>query len=183
MSPIGFASTFQPGFSNNIQVSGKPTGVQTAYTLACILIWVTTPAVSAFFVATSNSAAGATLSTAGANVLTVAISGGSGFTTSIAPVANVPYLWAGSLLPGTSPNAIGNCVLVNLQTGAVQSQSTTATISTPTTDTGTCTIGNRGSPTVGCPASIVAAMYTTNFTPMSELLQWAADPWAFWYPK
>ena len=182
MTQVGMASTFQTGFTNNIQFSGKPTGVQTAYTLACMLIFTAVPSGTMFYFATSNGSAGATLTSPGSGNLAAGISTGTGFTSTIVPAANVPYFWAASLLPGTSPNAIGNMVLTNLQTGGTISQSTTATISTPVSDTGSCTVGNRGTGGGGS-SSIAAAMYTTGFTPMSKLLQWASDPWAFWYPR
>jgi hypothetical protein len=181
MTLMGQASTFSTT-TNNIQFSGKPTGVPPAYTLACILIFTSVPSGTNYYFATSNSAAGASLQSPSAGNLAISISGATGFISTIVPAANVPYFWAGSVLPGTGPNAIGNIILTNLQTGTTLFQSTTNTISTPTTDTGTCTVGNRGTG-VGNLSSMAAAMYTTGFTPMAQLLAFAQDPWAFWYPK
>jgi hypothetical protein len=86
----------------------------------------------------------------------------------------VPYFYAGSFGGGTI-----NMVLTNLLTGAI----TTATATTATTPSGFGDIWNFFSANSGVfSSSGSAAMVSNAALSLPQLLQWAADPWSFWYP-
>lgn len=176
---IGF-----PGSTDVVTFSGKPTSSFPNYTFGCIVAFDVVNAANQFLISSSNSGVGARLSiaNAGGSKLSIGINGLSALTAAQIPiVANTPYALFGSLA-WVSPNVLFNAVAVNLTNGIVLSQSSSVASGAPGTDSGTCGIGNRGS-ALHAQGRIAAAMYSTGFMPMASLLQWAADPWSFWYPR
>ena len=104
--------------------------------------------------------------------------GGGGGTSSGFPsvVANQPYFVACSL-----HSANQNFVLVNLLTGQTWSASTTT--SRPFGSiSGSYAVGGFSGASTQANAYIAAAMMSRAFLGADQLLAWAADPWAFWYP-
>lgn len=177
---IGF-----PGSTDLVTFSGKPTASFPNYTFGCVVAFDVVNVTNQFLISSSNGGTGVRLSivNAGGSKLSIGINSLGGFNATQIPIAvNTPYALFGSLA-WVSPNALCNAVAVNLTNGVVLSQSSSvAAGGAPGADSGTCSIGNRGS-SLHAQGRIAAAMYSTEFTPISSLLQWAADPWSFWYPQ
>jgi hypothetical protein len=91
---------------------------------------------------------------------------------------NTPYFIAGSFNLTT---LVGNFVVVNLLTGAIKPYTSTINPTPVNTYNGSFNIGSFGGNNAG--SSIAAAMHSTQFLSLRELLQWAQDPWSFWYPR
>lgn len=93
-----------------------------------------------------------------------------------------PYflVYSGSLVN----TGIGYFVAKNLSTGELlQSKITIASTYIGTGGT-LFDIGNDTSVTTGANANIAAAMYSPNLAlGLPQLVAWANDPWAFWYPN
>lgn len=98
-----------------------------------------------------------------------------GLDTGISAADNIPYFYALSIEGGASYNA----VVVNLSNGKVSQASATTTL----------TPGVNASPTIlkastiYIDAYVACMMQAPTFLSMQQLLAWAADPWAFWYPR
>ena len=88
--------------------------------------------------------------------------------------ANVPYFLAMS----ANDTAV-NSVLVNLSTG--QTFTDTKSVSGNTAITLVSTDGFMLG--YGNTVPVAAGMMANAFHGMNDLLQWAADPWSFWYPR
>ena len=98
----------------------------------------------------------------------------NGMTSAFSLSVGTPYFVAASALIGGSTNFVA----VNLNNGSV-STSTTASAGS-NFPTGNGAIGNYNSnPFIG---SISAIMWSPSYLSLSQLLQWASDPWSFWYP-
>ena len=93
----------------------------------------------------------------------------------------VPFFVAASAI-GNGPL---NYVATNLQTGQIFSSATTTGGSSPNgTIDSNYYLGLA--PTAGASpfdGLIAAVMYSPKYLTMLQLLQWAQDPWAFWYPQ
>jgi hypothetical protein len=112
--------------------------------------------------------------------VTLGVSNGTQASTVASLVAGTPYFIIGSGMSGNS-----NLAATNLLTGQIVSTHSTATFSVgvgnPLTvgmEFGILNNGNR--PWDGY---IATAMYSNFLMPMSAVLAWAVDPWAFWYPR
>jgi hypothetical protein len=79
----------------------------------------------------------------------------------------------------TSPS-VWNIVVVNLLTGQTYFQQNLAYTASNTTTT-VLHIGNHGS-SRELGGHCACAMASTQFMSIAALMQWAADPWKFWYP-
>jgi hypothetical protein len=101
----------------------------------------------------------------------------TGFPSS-ALIGGVPYFFAVSIQNGQAANS----VLCRLDTGQMGATSTANAASFTAGDT-TIHIGNRGANTRQTIGRIAAVMHANNYLSQPQLLQWAADPWAFWYPR
>jgi hypothetical protein len=104
------------------------------------------------------------------------VQGSATFNTTIPVVANTPYFFAASVSP-----SLTNILVLNIATGLISTATST------TTQTFSTTNGNYylGIDAYGsfCLGPIAALMYAPSFMSMSQLRAWAADPWAFWYPR
>jgi hypothetical protein len=69
---------------------------------------------------------------------------------------------------------------VSLITGQIQATSSTGALS-PSAGNGSLNIAWDGGDTPGM--AIAAVAYFPQSLSPSEILQWAADPWSFWYPR
>lgn len=99
-------------------------------------------------------------------------------TSTLALGLNVPYFIAASYFNSSSMMFL----LLNLSNGNLQTQNASG-ITAPSASTGTVTIGNNNFIGQSFDGQIAAAMFSPQSTPLPELLQWAQDPWLFWYPK
>lgn len=87
-----------------------------------------------------------------------------------------PYFVAVSRKAGST----ANFVVVNLLTGVTTTLATSGAIAT--TARTTYAIGNQGRLAHVGNVYVGAATLSGNFVSMQDLLAWAQDPWAFWYP-
>lgn len=76
-----------------------------------------------------------------------------------------------------------NFVLVNLTTGQVFSDSVTGASATAAADGTYCLGVNNNFSTNSLVGGLAAGMYAAEYLSIPQLLQWARDPWAFWYPR
>lgn len=90
------------------------------------------------------------------------------------PVAGVPYFVIWSYNSSKS-----NGLLLNLQTGQVQT--ITGIGGSIATSSGAYWIGIDNG-TNFFAGSLAAVMFSPQFMSIPQMLQWAQDPWAFWYP-
>lgn len=98
------------------------------------------------------------------------------------PVAGVPYFIAASASFAAS-NGPTNFIAINLNTGQISTTSVLGNTGTPITPDGSYTIGNlQNNKTLPLLGGIAAVMHSTAFLSAPQLLQWASDPWSFWYP-
>ena len=94
------------------------------------------------------------------------------------PTANRPYFIGFSSAPGAG---VFSFAITDLTTGKVTPANGTLGSAIPLTSQPTCLIGNNASqPTNG---GIAAAMFASIYLSPAQLLQWASDPWSFWYPR
>jgi hypothetical protein len=91
--------------------------------------------------------------------------------------AGVPYFIAAS-------NDASNIYFVqlNLATGELKT-TVVANATTPGVMDGSYIFGNGHSGSGHAMDHTAAVMYTAAFTSHRELIQWASDPWSFWYPN
>lgn len=92
--------------------------------------------------------------------------------------ANVPYFVACSTDSATATNF----VVLRLDNGKVLANSQ-ASITT-TASNGIYSIGGTGQFAGNVfDGAIAATMFSASYASLATLLQWASDPWAFWYPR
>lgn len=94
-------------------------------------------------------------------------------------VNNNPYFLAASVFLNASGTV--NYVLVDLLTGKTVSTSA-AQAKTPSAANATWQIYSTATD-AGQNRSIACLMQSNAFLSVPQLLQWATDPWAFWYPR
>ncbi len=87
---------------------------------------------------------------------------------------------------GNSLTGAANYVMLDLATGALQSGTTSTGAFTPAAPAGGVVVGNY--PNGGTPANefmgYISAVHGANqFMSLQQGVQWAADPWSFWYPR
>lgn len=150
----------------------------TADTMAVIVIPTTSVAVGRTFVKSNTNI---TVGIAGIVIVNLEVGyftqgsyGGSGIVLSL----NVPYFIALSVRNGNK-----NWVVVNLLTGQIRTSFQVGAVSM-NNPSPPYAIGGNFSGARAAGALIAAAMFTANSYLKPELLlQWALDPWAFWYPQ
>ena len=91
--------------------------------------------------------------------------------------ANTPYFIAASC---NSAATLANFVALNLTNGVLSTSAASGTF-TPATSDGTAWIGSGGGFLRGT-YNMAAAMFAQTYMPLTQLVQWASDPWSFWYP-
>lgn len=93
--------------------------------------------------------------------------------------SGVPYFFCASSIKGSGSEDI-KILLLDLNSGVVRFGLFGGDNSAVTAPTGTITIGN---PNNAQGWHIAAAMSSRHALSIPEMLQWAADPWSFWYPN
>jgi hypothetical protein len=162
-----------------VQTSGQSTLTPTALTMAAIVQFVGVGDNNSNTIVSTNNATGHF------NQFGRLVSGGNQYffnnsssNSSYSLSNNVPYFIASSALSSSTVNHVAT----NLLTGQVFSTATS---------TGASLGASSSSPRIGedfgsghfAAGYIAAAMMSVSFMPMAKLLAWAADPWAFWYPR
>jgi len=123
---------------------------------------------------TADNGAGWNLHTNGTSVR-LTTEGVADHNLSLTLTAGVPFFIA---ISASSAQNLINGVITNLLNGKISKATTTA--STPVAGSGNPQINSN---LAGSSITIAAAMISGAFLSMSQMLQWAADPWAFWYPE
>lgn len=168
------------GTAASINFAGNSVVAATSCTQAAIAITVT-GAITQFFCATSTGTS---------NVPTLAMDGGSN-NLSLAALTGTPNLISGIALTGGTPyflaatypiNSTGLChfVAANLVSGVIIQKSVTNTFTSVASSGTYCICGDNAID--ACNQIVAAAMYSTAGLTPGQLLAWAGDPWAFWYP-
>lgn len=117
------------------------------------------------------------------SVFSVRLGGVTTFNSGVSISTNVPYFYAVTLIYDGSGNWRHNHVVRRLDTGAIFGSSGTAT-GTPITYTASSMCYGGGDNQPGwVEGSVGPAMVSSTILSQQQLLQWAADPWAFWYPN
>lgn len=158
-------------------ISGQPTS-EASITFAAIF-FSTSPATNQIMI--SNSTAGFNQFSFGvfSNQTTLNMINVAGNTSGLTVTANVPYFGAASC--NVSSGKI-NFVLTDLISGKVTS-STSTNVQTINSGNGTAAICAEASASSYLRGKQAAAMYSGAFMSLQSLLQWANDPWSFWYPS
>lgn len=178
----GLNATIGPDvvFSNaahQYTLAGQSTASDAAYTCGGIF-YVTTFSNNNYLFVNSSTNAGCTLRfTSTGQVVLIFVGQGNGVTSTFTLSASTPYFVAGSRGATT-----GDIIAVNLITGQVSTFSATVTTTSPSAVNGTYTIGNNAGSQINFAGGIAAVMYAPQRISLATMLQWAADPWAFWYP-
>lgn len=176
LNPIGPAGTFST--TSNLSYTGQTAGVVDAsITLGAIFLVSSGSGQQYIFSTSGTNAAWRFGRNASGNLFLVA--GGVVQIDSTIPIANtsVPYFTAVS--SSASANKT-NFLLLNLNNGALITQTTTS--ASPTATNGLYFVGTAfdNNALVG---NLAAVMFSPIYLAMSQLLMWSADPWSFWYPN
>lgn len=121
---------------------------------------------------------GVSLTTSSGGVLDANWMGSTTLASTITLSLGVPYFAVASSLSATGTNF----VVVNLTNGQTNSHFT-STASTMLQPNSEVAIGQSIQTGVNFVGSIAAAMTSYGYLSIPQLLQWAQDPWAFWYPR
>lgn len=90
--------------------------------------------------------------------------------------AGIPYLLVQSM---NTSNA--NCMAVNLNTGQIKIVTVSSGAPSSPSNNGNIDVGSWPGHDSGS-GQTFAAMWSSVFLSVAQLLQWGADPWSFWYP-
>lgn len=164
--------------ADGLKFAGQSTANDSDFTIGAILSFNTLGSLSCVF-GTSATGDSLMLHKSAANVLAIRTGGGNQPSDAPALVASVPYFVAVSVT-GTGAGT-AKYVQTNLSTGVVQTGTGQSAARTPGSD-GTYVVGNWAFfslPTLG---NIAAIMYAPSFISSQQLMQWAQNPWSFWYP-
>jgi hypothetical protein len=102
---------------------------------------------------------------------------GTNTVSSLAMTAGVPYFCVASVNQSTNINFL----LLRLDNGSVQTQAVGVSL-TMAASTASYLIANWAQLNFGMTGNLAAVMYNHSYMSMPQLLQWAQDPWGFWYP-
>lgn len=182
ISAYGPANNFQSG-TQSMLFSGQPTTLPAAVTAASIFMYTGGSGFRCVF--SSNSTSG------GTGIQLFPDGSGGFFMTRIAtgntssliptPANNVPCMVISS-----ASIAAGKVtyLLKRLDTGQVWTDTANLVIGAGDLPSdGAYRVGDWGGGNLGVTGDIYATMYAENFLTINEMLQWAQDPWAFWYPR
>lgn len=111
------------------------------------------------------------------NNLFIQVNGGTNISSSLTLTAGVPYFFA------VSGNATSfNFLLMNLSTGAIKTQ-TVGGSTAFNASAGSYFLANQASSGTSMAGNLAAIMYNHKYMSTPQLVQWAQNPWLFWYPS
>jgi hypothetical protein len=176
VNSLGLTVNSADSTANYITFTGNPAVQDTIQTIAMICI----PKVLGNYCITSSDATNGIMILDVGGFWSVENGAGSGTATTIPIVLNVPVFVATSI---NATGTIRNMVVRRLDNG--QLYATTGTNGPPQAGAGNGTYGICGD-TFGDAGSIAIATWMFSagkLMSMAELIRWAQDPWAFWYPQ
>ncbi len=169
------ATTFPSTSSTAVNsFAGQSTVNDTSITIASVLQWIDTTASSIVFT-TASTNAGWRLNIASSGTISLT----TGAVTDLPGIAistKVPYF----VVVSANANNV-NYVLLRLDNGVITTLAGTG--SSPNAPNGTYQVGNISAFNLPAKASMAAVMFSATYLPITTLLQWANDPWSFWYPS
>jgi len=171
-TPFGPSCVFST-IGQHLAYSGKSTGLDAVMCMAMVFTPVTDVA-NRGYLATSSGANGYSFQVDGTGNLRYNVDGVVSITSAVTIAINTPYFAAMSGRTGSQ-----SFLIRRLDTGAITT-GTTATAYTAIAPSGISWIGDTNG--LGhCGARINAVMMSANYFTVPQLMQWAEDPWAFWY--
>jgi hypothetical protein len=173
---IGQSTGFTSANHNALNYSGNVTTNNTSLTFAAIF---KTPALIVSDLITNSSASSgiaANLTATGQLSIAYTSVNSVNWGSNVISI-NTPYfaIWSVSV-------ATINWLLLNLNTGKILTVSV-ANTNTPVAPNGTFGIGANSGDADWSTSNIAAAMLGPSFLSITQMRQWAQDPWAFWYPR
>lgn len=175
---VGPSTTYDNAVSSSIKTTFTTgnTATLTRFTIATVVEFFALASFNALF-AGNTSTAGTIGQFASSNTLMMRISNTN--VSSAIPLANgVPYLLITSCDVSIATNNV-NYLALNLATGKYTTEVNTMGTSSVALDN--YIVGNWGG-TLPAGAVVSAAMFSNNFLSLPQMMQWATDPWSFWYP-
>ncbi len=158
--------------------AGYSTVVPAGTTFAIIATYLGTAGFDQIPIANDFSGSGAYLyADASTHHLHTGFFGGNDTDSGVVLSDGVPYFLLGSINATTS-----TFIILNLATGQ-QRSIVIATGGSTAANNGTYAVGMAQNGALAWQGLIAAAAYIPVFTKLSTAQQWAADPWAFWYPS
>jgi hypothetical protein len=158
--------------TNHYNFTTRPLVVEQVATF-WVVIQVTSLAACDLFFTSSAGNSGILLQMAASGALILGLGGVSSTTSTVLLSAAVPYL-----IIVSKSWAVSTFLSKRLDTNAVATQVTTS--GTPTASTGTYLLGASSGANNVCAASFAAFSYANIFTPLSDMIKLAADPWGPW---
>lgn len=181
------AATKFPTAPDYCSFSGFPATLDNQTTMAAIVQFTTVGAAQQMFLCSSTQAStNWSLNcdfSGGTTSFSINPNGGTVTRSLIALSAGVPYFLALSVSDSFANSGKVFFVVTRLDTGQIQSANIAVSASPLGASNGSYSVGARVNGNVASLSSIAAAMITRRATSFSALLQWAADPWSFWYPQ
>lgn len=175
---IGPAVQLLAASSQRASFAGQSIVQDTLITIAAIAVVLSASAdKTSFLITTSTTGHGYSLGPNATNQLVFYTPNTGGGAVGPTLSLNVPYFCAVSF-DGSHVKFLA----ANLQNGQIQTSATTYTADNAAPN-GTYLIGRSASDAVQINAKIAAVMFSAQFMTPQQLLAWAADPWAFWYPR
>jgi len=170
---LGPTLTLASTSSQYVSRAGYSTAVDAVGTLAAFIRPTTVNALATII--GNGASSGFFFRVSATGFLTVGATSIGTITSTIGLSAGVPYLVAVSI--NTSASTF---VAVNLTNGQIQTY-TGSGLTLTTTTSGTIYIGQQSSGNY-FNGLIGPTMYSPTYLSKAQMIAWAADPWAFWYP-
>ncbi len=152
-----------------------PTTTFSVATMAAIFT-LTGSSANAALVFATNAANSYGIQIGASNATIQAVIGATAATVVTSPVSGVPYFVVVS-----NNGSPFNAVAVRLDNGILTTAATTT--ASPSAGDGSLYVGNRGTATRQLFGAVHALSFSNCLLTPTQLRQWAADPWSFWYPK
>jgi len=162
--------------NNSMQFANQYTGADTSATAAVIAQFPNLGTTMYPFRSGVTGGISFSISTVGVFLCSDVVSNNK--SSGITLLAGVPYFLACSFNPAATV-----FVVKRMDTGQTYFSSPGTPFLAPGAPDGNLQIGSKGSSEAGVDRYILSAMFSGQFNSLPVLLQWAADPWAFWFPR
>lgn len=174
---IGPSADYNASTSNYVYFTGLHAGAMDEGTFACVFMPIPGSGYNYMFSYGVTPGFHAYRYNSSAIVLEWGFS--SNVNTGLIPADNVPYFFAASYSVGNFADAY----LTDLRTGKVLTFYSATAGTAITSTSGSFYIGTSEWDFQSPQNRIHSAAFMRSYTPRAAMLQWAADPWSFWYPN
>lgn len=180
---VGPSQLFSGG-TQSFTFAGQSTKNDVSFTVAAIVQFTAVTTNTYFFSSSGAASTGFALGLSTVSLISLAFpGGGTGLSIASPTFTNgIPFFIAVSATQVGS-NFIWNYAIVNLQSGQIFSGSGTTASTGPVAPNGTYMVGNTPAGFHPANGNLAATMFAPAFFSKAQLLQWAQDPWSFWYPR